>query len=110
LAQIPKLGNRSYEQRELASAALRSFGRQGLPFLRQAEHQESPEIRRRVQLLIKELSAGPTADERRHIRVVELLEGIGTPEAQARIDVWARGAEGAVLTEEARNSMVRQKP
>jgi hypothetical protein len=41
-------------------------------------------------------------------RVIQVLEGIGTPEAQALLKTLAGGAPGSRLTQEAKASLERQ--
>lgn len=98
--QIRALDAEDYRDRERAAAGLRSLGRRALPFLREARPQ-APEARARVQSMIAELAAGPTTDELRLIRAVEILNLIRSPDAQSLLTELAVGDPAAVLTEEA---------
>jgi WD40 repeat protein len=106
---IRSLDARTFRERQRATESLRALGRRVGPYLRRTDLEGSLEHRRRVELLLEELSAGPTADERRQIRVVELLEQIGTSQARALLHTWAGGDTGSVLTEEARKVLSRQR-
>jgi WD40 repeat protein len=99
--QIRALDAEDYRDRERAAAGIRALGRRALPFLREARPQ-APEARERVKSLTAELAAGPTTDELRHIRAVEILNLIGSPDARALLTELATGDPDAVLTEEAR--------
>ena len=50
--------------------------------------------------MLAELRNGPTLDELRAIRAIEVLEQIGTPESLALIRELQTGDPGAVLTRE----------
>ena len=99
---ISSLDAARVQDRARATAELRALGRRALPFLRSTDTKDSLEWRRRVESLVSALADGPTEEERRHIRAVELLEQIGTGDAWTLIRTWAAGAPGSVLTEEAR--------
>jgi hypothetical protein len=78
------------------------LGRAAEPALRQAlKAPSSAEQRRRVVQLIETLEAPAPAQEVSAARAVEVLEWIGTPEAQRLLEELARGAPGSWLTEEA---------
>ena len=70
--------------------------------------QKSAERRRRAELLLIKL-AGPLTlpDRLREVRAIEVMEQIGSPEARELLQVLAKGAPGAGLTEEAKASLER---
>jgi WD40 repeat protein len=105
---IAQLDETSFNDRETATASLREVGRRVVGYLREPSKNSKPEIQQRLANLLREFAAGPTATERQQIRVVELIELIGTAEAWALIDEWARGATGAVLTEQAAQALARR--
>jgi len=106
---IAKLDAAAYRERVQAASALRAMGRRVLGPLREARINAAIAIRDSVAHLVRELEAGLTAGERRHIRAVEALELIGTSEAWALIEEWAGGAAGSVLTEEAGKAITRKR-
>lgn len=104
--RIAELNAGDYRRRERASAVLRSWGRQGLKSLRAASDY-SAETRRRLTAIIQDVEAGPTAEERRQIRAVEIAELIGTADAWLLIESWSKGEKDSVLTEEAAKALSR---
>ncbi len=68
---------------------------------------KSAEVRRTVSRLLEALE-GPTLspDRLREVRVVEVLETIGSKEARTMLEVLARGADGR-LTREAKEALAR---
>jgi hypothetical protein len=57
---------------------------------------------------LREPGAGRlTGEELRRVRAVEVLEAVGTAEARDLLGVLAKGAPGAALTREARESLGR---
>jgi hypothetical protein len=106
---LTELDGPDYRGRERAAAGLRAVGRRVLPALRQAKL-ESVEGSSRLAALAKELSAGPTPEELRQIRSVEVLEQIDSPAARGLIEELAAGDPGAVLTEEANKARGRRIP
>ena len=72
------------------------------------ESDPSPEARRRIGKLLDALAGPVTAGEAlRVLRAVEVLEYIGTPEAQAVLKELAQGAPEARLTQEAKAALDR---
>jgi RNA polymerase sigma factor (sigma-70 family) len=97
----PKFADREQAQKELTIEAE----------LIQAELAEtrkscSEEAGRRVDAIIKSVGA-PTTDRLRSVRVCEILEGIGTPEAIQMLSDCAAGPSGACLSSEATESVAR---
>lgn len=104
---VRRLDTQHYRDRERAAAGLRALGRRVLPLLRDSRS-DAEEGTARLAVLVRELAAGPTGDERRHIRAVEVLEQIDTPAARELMDRLAGGDPGAVLTAEARAAKGRR--
>ena len=95
--------------REKASQELEQLGELAQPALKEAlAGQPSAEVQQRVQTLLDRLS-GPTPERLRVQRAVMVLEQIGTPEARQLLETLAKGAEGALLTEDARAAKRRMK-
>jgi WD40 repeat protein len=107
---IDRLNADQFAAREAATRALADLGPLAVPALKAAHSGKlSAEAGERVTKLL-----GRKADELipaglRAVRAVQVLERIGTPEAKALLGEWAAGADGAVLTEEARWAVRRLK-
>lgn len=68
------------------------------------------EMKRRIELILSAQENVPwTAELRRELRGVLLLEQIGSPPARKLLQELARGAAGATLTEEAQAALQRLK-
>ncbi|HYT88235.1 MAG TPA: hypothetical protein VEL76_05915 [Gemmataceae bacterium] len=68
----------------------------------------SLETAQRIEKLLSTIAATlPTPEQLQLIRGVEVLERIGTPEARRHLQELAQGAEGARLTDEAREALQR---
>jgi hypothetical protein len=68
----------------------------------------SAEVRRRVERLLAKLEGPKTRpDQLRAIRVVEILEHIGSSEARDLLTTLAQGAPQALLTREAKQALDR---
>ncbi len=107
---LADLDSRSFKTREKAVKDLEGFGQLAVPSLdrKLAEKDLSLEARKRTEAVAVKLNKTVlSGDELRTIRAVEVLEGIGTPEAQAVLKDLASGGEGAALTEHARKALVR---
>jgi hypothetical protein len=104
---IADLDSDRFAARERATRELEKL--QAEPALRRALAADpSPEARRRIaHLLNRYEKAGPPPEQLRELRVVEVLEQAGTPEAQQILELLARGAPGARLTEEASGAFQR---
>ncbi len=106
---LDDLDNDRFASREKAKAELMALGELAESALRKAlEGQPPPEVQRAVNEILKRLQEQPeSADRRRQLRAIEVLEHIGTPEAKEVLDKLAKGAPGARITEEARASLQR---
>jgi hypothetical protein len=81
----------------LAESALRT-ALSGQPFA---------ELRQRIQQLLEQLEAVPSAEQLQALRAVEALELAGTPEANQVLQTLATGTPEARLTQEAKASLER---
>jgi hypothetical protein len=87
---------------------LESLGALAEPALRKAlEVKPSPEMRRTIESLLEKLAATPSGDHLRALRVIEVLERIGTAEARQFLQTLASGAQAAPLTGEAKAAVDR---
>jgi WD40 repeat protein len=105
---IRDLDAEGFAAREKASAELAKLGRLAEPALREAlEGKTSPELRQRLTRLLDNLQDEEKGVERiRSLRVVEVLEKIGTPAAQEVLrDLQARGK--SEVAEDAKASLER---
>jgi WD40 repeat protein len=108
---IANLDANEFAVREKATEELRKLGELAEPAMRKAlASRPTLEMKRRLQDLLAEIEDGRwhlTPDRLRQLRAIEVLERIGTPEAQALLKALADGAAGAPLTQEARAAVQR---
>jgi hypothetical protein len=105
---VASLGAADFRERERATTELEEIGKPALTALRAAARLPSPEASRRAIDLIQKIESGPTPPaELRAIRAVEAVEWMGTAEAEALLRVWAAGAPGSRLTEDAKSALAR---
>jgi RNA polymerase sigma factor (sigma-70 family) len=108
---IALLNSEKFAERQKAAADLEKLGDVILPELAKAlEGQVSLEMRQRLELLRRRLTRlAPDAALVRELRVVELLELQGVPEARQLLATVAEGAPGATLTQEAAAALKRMR-
>jgi WD40 repeat protein len=106
---IVQLNDDEFEKREDASKELGKLGPQAETALRKAaKDPASAEVARRVAELLAKLKAGAVSGEGlREARALEVLEGLGTPEAKKLLEELAKGAGGAGLTQQAKAALER---
>jgi hypothetical protein len=106
---IADLDSDRFETRERASAELQQLGEQAEPALRKAmAAKPSLEASRRLRALLDRVERRMLSAEQLHaLRAVEVLEHIGSPEAQQVLRTLAEAAPRAVLTREAKASLER---
>lgn len=112
LAQyVADLGSEDFPTREAAVAALEKVTGEAAPLLRTAAAKSTDaEVRKLANELLGKLEAPATRpDDLRALRVVEVLEGLRTPEARAVLEKWAAGPRGHRLTTEAAAAVARLK-
>lgn len=110
---IEDLGSESFAKREAAQKRLRDYGATIELSIREAVGAAvNPERKRRLNKLLTECQSisSRTPDEIRASRAVLVLERIASKEARAMLQEWARGAESAVLTREARRALKDLSP
>jgi WD40 repeat protein len=108
LAQIlGDLDNPRFPVREAAAKELAKLTEQVEPALRQAlERKPSAEVRRRLESILS-APAIPAGETLRTLRAIQVLEYIGTSEAQRVLKALASGAPEARPTEEAKAALER---
>jgi hypothetical protein len=110
---IADLDSSRLERRRRAETDLAEFGELAEPSLRQALAEGPPlNVRQRLEQLLNRLSNVPPTARLRVLRAVEVLELIGTPEAQQVLEELAGGAATARLTRQANKAIhrLRQQP
>lgn len=110
---IRDLDDNNFDVRKTATEELGKMEDVPEAKLRQAiANKPSLEIRRRVDEILKEIERGKLEPSGKHlqpVRAVEVLEHIGTPEADAILSRLTNGTPGLRLTEEAKVSVERIK-
>lgn len=108
---VADLDSPTFATREKAMAALDRFGDVIVPGLRaRLADAKSQEVRQRLVRLLGKLDpATPTGDRLRELRALELLERLGTPDAQKVLQEWASGTPQARRTREAAEALKRMK-
>jgi hypothetical protein len=106
---VADLDSDSFATRTQATAHLRCFPAEWEPFLRDAlEDKLSLEAHKRLEAVLREARKITwPAGMLRRLRAVQLLEEIGTAEAQRTLTEIARGLPRARLTTEARRALQR---
>jgi RNA polymerase sigma factor (sigma-70 family) len=106
---IADLGSKQLAARKKAEAELERLGPAARPALVEAlKGKPSLDVTQRVEGLLRALEDWRLPSEQvRAVRAAEALEAAGTEEARRLLQEWARGAAGALLTEEARASLAR---
>src|SRR5262249_19930441 len=103
------LDSKRFELRRQAQSELEGLGEVAEPALRKAlGGNPSLDVRQRVERLLDNLSGQvPQAGQLGELRAVELLELMGSSEAQQLLRALAMGAPEARLTREARSAIRR---
>ncbi len=106
---IADLDHDEFARRQRASQELERIGEQAAAALRRSlEARPSLEARRRMSLLLEALDEEPPSPRAvRMIRALQVLEGIGTPEARRVIEDLSCGDPKAHRTREAKASLER---
>ncbi|AWM39633.1 ECF RNA polymerase sigma factor SigW [Gemmata obscuriglobus] len=100
---VGQLADEDFKTREAAEAELTRFGPPALALARTARPgAESPEVRTRLDVLIRSWTEGATSPESwRRRRAVVAMELAGTPAAVELLKRWAADAPGTVLSDAA---------
>jgi hypothetical protein len=106
---IVDLDDNRYTVRRKAARALEQVGKLAEPTLKRVlERMPSAEVRQQVGRLLDRLAAAePGPEQLLAQRATAVLERIDTAEARAFLEVLARGADGAWLTQESRAALER---
>jgi dipeptidyl aminopeptidase/acylaminoacyl peptidase len=106
---IANLDARSFRVRQRASAELAKLGPRVVPDLRKAlAGSPSAEVRRRLEELLSKLAVdGPSGEEMRRVRVIEVLESAGTAEARRLLEALAKKAPTPEMADEAKAALAR---
>ncbi len=108
---IADLDSRQFAVREDAQKELERLGEVAVLACRKAlKGHPSAEVRRRVEALLEQRAkevTEPSPERLRALRAVEVLEHIGTPEAQEALKNVTTGAPEARLTQEAKAALER---
>jgi hypothetical protein len=104
---LADLDSDDFAVRDKATKQLQKMGEAALPGLRKAlAGQPPPELRRRAERLLDDLSGG-TFEQLYTLRALEVLEHIGSPEARRLLETLGGGVPEARLTQEAKASLER---
>ncbi len=108
---IAKLDDAKFAEREKASMELRAFNELIEPdLLKTLKNPASDEVRGRVEQLLKRVEApNMTPGIVRSLRIVEILERIGTPEAKHVLTEFAKGTLETWLAREAKRALTRME-
>jgi hypothetical protein len=105
---VADLDSDAFDTREAATSELTRLHYRAEPVLRRAlEGRQWPEKRRRLQAILA-APKRPPAEALRILRAIDVLERVGTPEAQRVLEKLAGGADGCE-THEAKASLERLK-
>jgi WD40 repeat protein len=105
---IADLDNNRFAVREKATSELVQLGELAEPALRAVlEDKPPPETRERVKAVLDRRHQAWTGNRLRNWRVTQVLESIGTREAQSVLKTLAEGAPASRLTQEAQAALNR---
>jgi hypothetical protein len=105
---LESLGSDEFAVREKATAELERLGEDAVPALHKAlADNPSSEVHKRLRNLLSKVNVLGPGEVLRGVRGVEVLERIGTPEAQEVLEMLAGGAPEARLTREAKAALER---
>jgi hypothetical protein len=110
---IADLSSKDVKARKQAQAELeRRWEKVGMavkaPLVKALEAKPSLDVKLRLEKLIRGLGDRPLSPEEvRVLRAVEAVEAMPAKVARPLLEAWAKGAPGALLTEEARSALTR---
>ncbi len=106
--RIADLDSNQFAVRAAAAKELAVLGEVAEPALRQAlDGKPSVELRKRVEALLAGMRTAPPEETLRSLRAIQVLERIGTPDAQRVLRKLATGAAAARETRDARDALER---
>jgi WD40 repeat protein len=101
------LDSDTFAVREKAAAALEAAVDSAEPILRAAlKEKQTAETKRRIEGILEAAASGAQG-RRRQVRAVEVAEHLASAEARDLLKAWSAGAEGMLLTREARAAVAR---
>jgi WD40 repeat protein len=105
---LQDLDTDEFDLRQKAEEQLQKLGDRATAGLQRFLDSKPPlEAAHRAERLLAAAESANTPERLRMLRSVTVLEKIGTPEARKVLQAWSRGAEGALLTREARAALHR---
>jgi WD40 repeat protein len=105
---IAELGDDDFDVRQRAARELEKLGETAAPALRKAlEAMPDVDLRLRLNVLLRNLSAAPGGETLRALRAVQVLELAPTAAAEKVLRSLAEGAAEAALTREAKAALAR---
>ena len=105
---VADLGNTSFAKRSEATQRLRSLGMSAWPAVKAAlERPTELEVRRRLEELLDTMLTQPHPDLLRDLRVIQMLETLGTPEARQTLVRVEKSASHGPRAEAARSAIER---
>lgn len=109
---ITDLDGKDFKTRDKAAKELEALGPLAAPALEKLLQEKLPlDLQRRVEgLLDRSSRQALSVDELRALRGIEVLRGIPSSDAVAVLEALAKGADGAVITVEARKALAAVKP
>jgi RNA polymerase sigma factor (sigma-70 family) len=105
---LTDLDSDKFAVREKAAREVEAMGDATEPALRKVlSGKPSSEVRRRVEELLGKFDPANSPEQLRGVRALEVLEGVGTPQAKELLTELAQGATKARLTREAKAALQR---
>ena len=107
---VADLGHQDFATREGAEKELASQARRWEKILREAARTtDDPEVGKRLTRILSPLESGSrlTKDELRAVRLVRAAEMANTAQTIELLREWSRGANGTILTEDAKSAFYR---
>jgi WD40 repeat protein len=109
-ARLRDLDNPKFAERVRATRELEESGdRVAVALEKFLANEPSAEARGRAEKLLEKIRSGATGQTAQSLRALEVLEWIGTSKARELVEQLAKGAEGALLTEEAKRNLKKWK-
>jgi hypothetical protein len=107
-AMVRDLASENPQVRDASTKELDKVADLGENILRDSLKKDpDPEQRRRIELLLADLAAWANPERIQALRMIEVLESIGSKDARAALAMLASGAPAAWITREAKRSLAR---